>query len=105
MPALERVGMSIQTLMIGRYAGSGEDEDLDKYETAYRLSVNKLEMKRKAKEKKLRKWSPTGKPVVPNRRPCGATSRPHDGAFIHGQGRGLPLVGIRNPTSNGPVLN
>jgi len=55
MPALERVGMSIQTLMIGRYAGSGEDEDLYKYDTAYRLSVNKLEMKRKAKEKKLRK--------------------------------------------------
>ena len=47
--------MSIQTLMIGRFTGSGEDEDLYKYDTAYRLSVNKLEMKRKAKEKKLRK--------------------------------------------------
>jgi len=24
-------------------------------------------------------------PLTPVRRPCGATSRPHDGAFLHGQ--------------------
>jgi hypothetical protein len=41
--------------MIGRCGGSGEDEDLDKYHAAYRLIVNKLEMKRKLKEKELRK--------------------------------------------------
>ena len=37
-----------------------------------------------------------GQPVVLNRRPCGATSRPHDSAFIHGKGRGLLFVGIKD---------
>ena len=61
----------------------------------------------KPEKNELDSWSPTGKPVVPNRRLCGATSRPHDGTFIHGQGRactpkcvsvrrrGLLLVGIQ----------
>ena len=33
--------------------------------------------------------------MVPVRRPCGATSRPHDGAFLHGQRPWSPAVGMR----------
>jgi hypothetical protein len=34
-------------------------------------------------------WNPTGKPVFTHKRPCGATSRPKDGAFMHGKGPGF----------------
>ena len=41
--------------------------------------------------------APRAKPVVPVRRPCGATSRPHGGAFLHGQRPWSPAVGMKFP--------
>jgi cold-inducible RNA-binding protein len=35
---------------------------------------------------------------IPNQRPCGATSRPKDGAFIHGRRPWLSAAGVKEAT-------
>jgi tetratricopeptide (TPR) repeat protein len=40
--------------------------------------------------------APRAKPVAPNERPSGATSRPRAGAFIHGQRPWLSAAGVKH---------
>ena len=39
--------------------------------------------------------APWAEPVVPNQRPYGATSRPKDGAFLHGQRAWFFAAGVK----------
>jgi len=43
-------------------------------------------------------WQSPALGGIPNQRPCGATSRPKDGAFIHGRRPWLSAAGVKEAT-------